>query len=95
MTKQISTKYTLLVTSVILIITFIFIPVYIVVQKNVYINLAKKHISLMYDNLVSSTDLSDYDALADFFKNDNNTVIEFYNVTSDATSLKEIVIYFP
>ena len=26
-----------------------------------------------------------------FFKNDNNTVIEFYNVTSDATSLKEIV----
>ena len=72
MTKQISTKYTLLVTSVILIITFIFIPVYIVVQKNVYINLAKKHISLMYDNLVSSTDLSDYDALAEFFKNDNS-----------------------
>ena len=25
-----------------------------------------------------------------FFKNDNNTIIEYYNVTSDATSLKEI-----
>ena len=25
-----------------------------------------------------------------FYKNDNNTIIEYYNVTSDATSLKQI-----
>lgn len=70
MTKRISTKYTLSVTAVIIIITLIFIPVYIIVQKTVYIHLQKKHIILFYENLVSSVDLSDSDDIAKFFNKD-------------------------
>ena len=71
MTKRISTKYTLLVTAVIIIISLIFIPIYIIVQKAVYIHSEKKHILQFYESLVSSVDLSDSDDIAKFFNNDS------------------------
>ena len=48
-------------------------------------------ISFDYPNAWKTLNLSDVDHInAKFYQNENNVTIEFYNVTSDLTSLKEI-----
>ena len=66
MSKRISIKYTLLATTVIAAITLFFIPIYAIVQKNVYINLEKRHMTQFYQSLVSSVDFSDSDSISQF-----------------------------
>lgn len=80
-TNKISTKYTLLIVTVITIITLIFIPAYLFVQKSMYISLEMKSIVSFYDTLIDAINLSDKDAIEEYLRehNEKNYRIQIYD----------------
>ena len=81
MTKRISTKYALLIVTLITVVTMIFVPVYIYVQKSMYINLEIQSMSEFCNKITESTDLSSDDDIDNYLEdyNEKSYTVIVYN----------------
>ena len=71
MTKRISTKYALLIVILITVVTMIFVPVYIYVQKSMYINLEIKSMSDFCSKIAKEVDLNSDNDIDNYLEENN------------------------
>ncbi|MBQ9673084.1 MAG: HAMP domain-containing histidine kinase [Ruminococcus sp.] len=71
MFKKISIKYALSTVAVISLVTIIFIPIYMYVQKSIYINLEISKMEEFLGSIPRLVDLSDSDKIGSFLENNN------------------------
>ena len=81
--KKFSVKLTTYAVAVFVIISAIFIPFYVNVQKEAYINIEKESISSFVDYLLSTTDLTDKDNVKNFIEENNGDGYRIHIFTSD------------
>ncbi|MCH5304782.1 MAG: HAMP domain-containing protein, partial [Ruminococcus sp.] len=81
MIKRISTKYALLIMAVITAVTMIFIPVYMYVQKSMYINLEIQRLSDFCDEIVRELNFDNDDDIESYLeeKNEKSYTVTIYN----------------
>lgn len=85
MTKRIAIKYAFLIVAVITAVSLIFVPVYIYVQKSIYINIESREIDEFCIEFKNEVDFSDIDEIENYL-NDNNEksyAINVYNSSQE------------
>lgn len=71
MIKRIAVKYVLLIVAVITLVTIIFVPMYIYVQKSMYINLEIQSMSDFCNEITQKLDFDDKDDIESYLEDNN------------------------
>lgn len=81
MFKKISVKYATQIVAVIAVVTLVFVPVYIFMQKSMYINMEMNAISDFSARIVAESDFSDAEDISDYLaeNNEKNYTVSIYD----------------
>ena len=79
--RKISLRYALIIAALITAITLVFIPVYIIVQRSMYINIESEDMNRFYTAFTSSVDLEDSVSIRNYLvdRNEKGYQIEIYD----------------